>query len=215
MIVADAKTVNDGRHAMTELREELPPPQRLVMATIRCIERHGLEAATVRRITEDAGVNVAAINYYFGSKDRLIEAALAHTIYEGFGKALGELGELMLSPGAGGAREAVELFFRGYLDHALDYPRVGFAHLHGAFRDQDYTTQGPKQVREFVVGFTALVGPHMPQPDEADRHRAVIHVWASVIQLALLPGLFGVPREELNGPAMAALLTRTLFGETV
>ena len=86
----------DARKPTTGGLEQQPPPQRLVMAAIRCVERHGLDAATTRRITEDAGANVAAINYYFGSKDRLIEVALAHTLYEGFGKALGELGELML-----------------------------------------------------------------------------------------------------------------------
>jgi AcrR family transcriptional regulator len=204
----------DTRSPTTGKVEQVPPPQRLVMAAIRCVERHGVDAATVRRITEDAGANVAAINYYFGSKDRLIEVALAHTLHEGFGKALGELGELMRSPGAGGAREAVEVFFREYLSHALDYPRISFAHLRRAFVDQDYTTQGPTEARGFVVGFTELIGPHMPQQDEAERRRAVIHVWATVFQLALLPDLFGVKREELNGEAMAALLTRTLFGET-
>jgi AcrR family transcriptional regulator len=32
---------------------------------------HGYESATVREICEQAGVNLAAVNYYFGSKERL------------------------------------------------------------------------------------------------------------------------------------------------
>ncbi|MHB1139522.1 MAG: TetR family transcriptional regulator, partial [Microthrixaceae bacterium] len=36
----------------------------------------GLRAATSRRIAEVAGVNLAAITYYFGSKDALVAAAL-------------------------------------------------------------------------------------------------------------------------------------------
>jgi len=37
---------------------------------------HGYEAATVREICEKAGVNLAAVNYYFGSKERLYVEAL-------------------------------------------------------------------------------------------------------------------------------------------
>ena len=38
----------------------------------------GYEGATVRSICERAGVNLAAINYYYGDKERLYEAVLMH-----------------------------------------------------------------------------------------------------------------------------------------
>ncbi|MCG6954073.1 MAG: TetR family transcriptional regulator [Betaproteobacteria bacterium] len=37
---------------------------------------HGFEGASMRMLTARAGVNLAAINYHFGSKDALIEAVL-------------------------------------------------------------------------------------------------------------------------------------------
>jgi AcrR family transcriptional regulator len=37
---------------------------------------HGFEGASMRMLTAHAGVNLAAINYHFGSKDALIEAVL-------------------------------------------------------------------------------------------------------------------------------------------
>lgn len=37
----------------------------------------GAEKASMRKITEEAGVNVAAINYHFGSKDNLISAIVS------------------------------------------------------------------------------------------------------------------------------------------
>lgn len=48
----------------------------LIEATARLIAAHGMAAATSRRITEDAGMNLASITYHFGSKDALVHAAL-------------------------------------------------------------------------------------------------------------------------------------------
>ncbi|RYY61352.1 MAG: TetR/AcrR family transcriptional regulator [Chitinophagaceae bacterium] len=38
----------------------------------------GFEGASVREIAESAGVNLAMINYYFGSKEKLMEAVFSH-----------------------------------------------------------------------------------------------------------------------------------------
>ncbi|MBS1836496.1 MAG: TetR/AcrR family transcriptional regulator [Actinobacteria bacterium] len=49
---------------------------RLIEATSRLISGEGLTAATSRRITEEAGTNLASITYWFGSKQALVDAAL-------------------------------------------------------------------------------------------------------------------------------------------
>ena len=36
--------------------------------------QHGFEGTSMRLLTAKAGVNLAAVNYHFGSKDALIEA---------------------------------------------------------------------------------------------------------------------------------------------
>lgn len=50
--------------------------QALLAATRRCVGRHGLAATTSRDITAEAGANLAAITYHFGSKDGLVADAL-------------------------------------------------------------------------------------------------------------------------------------------
>lgn len=45
-----------------------PVEIKIIEAAIECIEQFGLKGATNRRIAEKAGVNLAAINYYFRSK---------------------------------------------------------------------------------------------------------------------------------------------------
>lgn len=52
---------------------ELSTKQKIVFATIECIEKEGINAITTRSIAREADVNSAAINYYFGSKERLID----------------------------------------------------------------------------------------------------------------------------------------------
>ena len=50
--------------------------EKIILATISCIEKYGIDRTTIRQIGQEAGVNSAAINYYFRSKDALIERAL-------------------------------------------------------------------------------------------------------------------------------------------
>lgn len=50
--------------------------QALLAATRACVGRKGLAATTSRDITAEAGANLAAITYHFGSKDGLVADAL-------------------------------------------------------------------------------------------------------------------------------------------
>ena len=49
-------------------------------ATLSCIARHGLTGATVRRITDEAGVTAGLVRHYFGSKDELITNAYSYFV---------------------------------------------------------------------------------------------------------------------------------------
>jgi AcrR family transcriptional regulator len=52
----------------------------LMEATLTCVARHGLQGATVRKITEEAGVTPGLVRHYFGSKDELIRNAYAYLV---------------------------------------------------------------------------------------------------------------------------------------
>lgn len=47
---------------------------RILDAAEELFMQHGFEGASMRMLTAGAGVNLAAVNYHFGSKDALIEA---------------------------------------------------------------------------------------------------------------------------------------------
>ena len=54
------------------------PRERILLAAGQEFAEHGYEAATVRDICVEAGVNVAAVNYYFGDKRRLYIESVKH-----------------------------------------------------------------------------------------------------------------------------------------
>lgn len=50
--------------------------ERLLDAAVTCFTRDGIAAASLRSIAVEAGVTPAMVNYYFGSKQRLLDAFL-------------------------------------------------------------------------------------------------------------------------------------------
>lgn len=56
--------------------------QRLLAAARVCLGGDGLAGTTSRHIARAAGANLAAITYYFGSKDELVAAALLEGLRE-------------------------------------------------------------------------------------------------------------------------------------
>src|SRR5438105_2551888 len=54
------------------------PRQRLLDAAGEIFAEKGFEGATVRKIIERAGVNIAGVNYYFRDKERLYIEAVKH-----------------------------------------------------------------------------------------------------------------------------------------
>jgi AcrR family transcriptional regulator len=53
---------------------------RIVDAAERLFIRDGIDATSLRAVTREAGVNVAAIHYYFGSRDELLRAVLDRVV---------------------------------------------------------------------------------------------------------------------------------------
>jgi len=62
--------------------------------------QHGFEGASMRMLTAKAGVNLAAINYHFGSKDALIEAVFRRRLDAMNAERIAELDRLETDAGA-------------------------------------------------------------------------------------------------------------------
>ena len=63
-------------------RSPLSTKQRILGAAENLFANHGFAGASLRRVTAEAGVNLAAVNYHFGSKDKLIEEVFRRRLDE-------------------------------------------------------------------------------------------------------------------------------------
>ncbi len=54
--------------------------EELIAATISAIHKRGYAAVTMAEIAVEAGASTASITYYFGSKERLLEATMRHLL---------------------------------------------------------------------------------------------------------------------------------------
>ena len=64
-----------SRKRIRDIRNE-----ELIEATIVAVHRHGYGVVTMADIAREAGASAASINYYFGSKEGLMEATMRHLL---------------------------------------------------------------------------------------------------------------------------------------
>ena len=102
------------------LRSVKPPHEtrtRILDAAEELFMQHGFEGASMRMLTARAGVNLAAINYHFGSKDALIDAVFRRRLDPMNAARLAELERLEAD--AGGKPLAPEAIIRAFLGASL------------------------------------------------------------------------------------------------
>ncbi len=78
--VVQFKQVFETPLSKREARRASDTRQRILDAADQLFGQHGYRATSVRALTEAAGVNLAAVNYHFGSKADLLRATLERHI---------------------------------------------------------------------------------------------------------------------------------------
>ncbi|NOK19454.1 TetR/AcrR family transcriptional regulator [Corallococcus carmarthensis] len=174
-------------------RGKTPPPPtapepdaraRLIAAGQRVLGERGYDAATVKEVAREAGVNQGLVHYYFGSKDALLlavtqeasrqymselERLRAQTPAEELAETAFAWGEKLATDAPGTCRLRYELFALGLRNRDLT-PAV--AQLLG---------QGDEEIARTVAQFRT---GHATAPSAEDGHYAVI-IKACVDGLAL------------------------------
>jgi AcrR family transcriptional regulator len=90
---------------------------RILDAAEELFMQHGFEGASMRMLTAKAGVNLAAINYHFGSKDALIEAVFHRRLDAMNAERIAGLDRL--EQAAAGAPLAPEAIIRAFIGASL------------------------------------------------------------------------------------------------
>lgn len=169
--------------------DERPVRDRLIDATIACIKSAGIHTVTIRTIAEEAGLNSAAINYYFGTKDKLVEEALrqamAHTMasFE------------MLEEQGRDSFDVLQGFFRHYFEGIVDDPEIYKAHFYNLFIKNEYDPDKMDWFHGFLSQLMEVIKKFLPEADELDVKVTVMQLVSSMLVPGILPGLY---RETLG-----------------
>ena len=149
----------------TEESEALTTSERILVAAESLFAEKGIRGTSLKEITELAGVNISAVNYYFRSKDALVEAV--------YGRCFGRLNQdrLRLLDEAEAAAGTGELTVEAIL-HALFEPMVRTWH----------------ENRNFIL----LVGRLQGEPDH-DLNSFVEKLYSPLVQRFLMASKRALP----------------------
>ncbi len=156
---------------------------RIISTTIDCIEKYGISGATNRRIAEAAGVNIAAINYYFRSKDVLIQRVMEITLNNAF-----DLSNVPPMPGAT-AQERCAAIFTDILEGGIQYPNITRAHFHNLLVEGQPDPRLQAYITRFLEDQAGDLRARGLALSQEETKRALMQIFSAVIVATLSPAL--------------------------
>lgn len=157
---------------------------KIVHAAIECIERFGIHGTTNRKIAEIAGVNSAAINYYFRSKDALMQRCMQVTLQNAF-----DFEENENLPG-GSARERCAAIFNELVEGGLRFQGITRAHFYDLLVEGKYDSLVVEKLNEFVQRLTKDLQAREPGLEPRELELACVQITAASMMMILAPRLF-------------------------
>ena len=158
--------------------------EKIILATISCIEKVGFQSVTTRVIAQEAGVNSAAINYYFGSKEQLLDLVFKQTLEEAFIRNVAEL------PYAEGPRRVMHELCLGLLEGALRYPGIARAHFLPALSNRNYQGVLFTQINAFINNLVNYLRENQDKFPGNNTELSVIQIISAIILPGILPDMY-------------------------
>lgn len=166
---------------------------KILHTAITLLGMEGLKRFTIRRVAERSGVNVAAINYYFRSKDNLIKEALQH-YSQLTQKVFAVLQDESLTP-----FDRLHTFLTRFAMHLVTYPGFMKSILIQAMNKEDIDPRAKESMirgREALFHLLQTAGvPSGVTPEDADAQlrMKIFQMMAGIIY----PVMWGTYTKEL------------------
>ncbi|MDY6867848.1 MAG: TetR/AcrR family transcriptional regulator [Chloroflexota bacterium] len=160
--------------------------EHILLSTIDAIEKHGLMNLTTRLIAEEAGVNNAALHYYFGTKEHLLDKALNQTAYH----MLEDTKTILES------EKPIDIriceMFEYIIEGILRFPNIIRAHLVGPLLYTERQTELSFLLKSWVELASEAIKPHI-STEKTAQLKLNLNMVFSII---LISGLLAGPPEE-------------------
>jgi AcrR family transcriptional regulator len=179
---------------------------KIIEATIECIEREGIQAVTIRKIAKLAGVNSAAINYYFRSKEKLVEEVMRSTVENVF-----EDWREIINDENRSVRERLFLLFTDYMEGAIMFPGISKAHMWEPLINNNYDSLFVKLLNDFFQDLVKKLKLELKRPAK-ELKLVVIHLFSALTMPVLMPDLY---REFYDGKTFKEAKVRRALIEHV
>jgi TetR/AcrR family transcriptional regulator, regulator of cefoperazone and chloramphenicol sensitivity len=184
----------------------LSPRERILEAVVTVIEKDGFDSLTTRKIAEQAGVNIASINYYFRSKDLLVEEALAMTLrnmMEDIDSLVADAGKPFL--------ETMEEALYYLIEGGLHFPRTILAHIYHVLVDKRYDTPSARSLQGLFELLADRASLAYPDISPGTIRYNLVQIGSSVFFTMLAPGfLQPVAQVDFSEPGELHRLARYL-----
>lgn len=170
-------------HEFTPVQlEKLSTREKIIQVTIGMISREGIHNLTTRSIATEAGVNIAAVNYYFGSKEKLIEESLNSALKHMFA----DISDFFRNHEPAEAFRNIMLYF---LEGSVHYPGVIKAMLHDPINNNRYDTPMMQQIIQFIREIIGRMEESSGAQEDSTKIK-VMQMISAALMPALLPDLF-------------------------
>ncbi|MCD4751818.1 MAG: TetR/AcrR family transcriptional regulator [Anaerolineaceae bacterium] len=158
--------------------------QKIIQSTIKCIELYGMNNATNRRIAAMAEVNIAAINYYFRSKQNLLDQVMEISLDNAF-----DWEDLNKLPSETPLQWCIEIFVYLSLE-ACNYPGLTRAHLYETIVNGDYESPGSQRMMAFMKQLAQELTEHGIEKEHSEVEQAIAQIGAAFITAVMIPHFF-------------------------
>jgi AcrR family transcriptional regulator len=183
--------------------------RRLILeAVVTCIEQDGIDHLTTRAIAQQAGTNIASINYHFRSKDELLAEALTMTSEHMLEDVIAAIEDRSIS-----LPQALADVFFYLIDGGRRFPGITTAHLYKAVVEKQYDAPGARAIRKAFDRLVDRAVDDLPDRDPAAVRFAMSQVLASIMFGMLAPNFFKVDRRyQPLDPKRCRTLAETCTG---
>ena len=164
--------------------EEASTKERILQTAIRLLFKTAPESLTTREIAKEAKVNVAAIHYYFQTKENLIAEAYAAATDIGFTHAMQVFARKDLS-----ARDRAVQFLQGYAIGIVDYPNISRAGFSGMLFAEKASERFSRYLGQMFEALRETFR-EMEEKDEKRRAGKALAALSSIILPFLFMGAF-------------------------